>query len=235
VRHHLLTTARAASFTDEKLLFEAALTDFTQANGVEKVSQTSLLLLKITDRVKFLQSLEVVQREHSLTSAYLNANPQECFNPKEVQNAWHSGTPALSNVTFEKLFAIEAVQIERNKGNTILHLWWRSLSDDAGNGWKLFIHELDSKGNILSNHEIDLRGETQCSAESPLHTSVVTFPTSSSPLVYGIGMGFFRSTPTGLALLRADKGVRDLDNRRVLIAYSSQSQDNTLGAVQSNK
>lgn len=224
-RKRLLAMPSVQDLFEEKLLFEAALTDLTEQNGIQKISETSVRLLKITDPPKLLKSLEAMQGEHTWPAAFMRANPKECWTLQEIKNTWQSQSPAVSNLIFENTFEIDALQVDRSNGNINLRLWWKPLSEEAGKDWNLFIHELAKDGSILSNRAIALQGENQCSNDSPSHGVVVSFPASSNPPMYGIGIGFYRPTPKGLVLLHAQSGVRDWGNQRVVIAVPLSPKD----------
>src|SRR2546430_4693456 len=89
-RKHLLTIPSVEDFSKEKLLFQAALTDFTEQDGIQKVSETSVRLLKVIDRARLLKSLEAVQRGHSWPAVFVNANPKECWTLQELRDTLQS-------------------------------------------------------------------------------------------------------------------------------------------------
>ena len=218
IRKSMLATPLVKDFLEEKFMFEAALTDFTVQNGVQQVSETSVRLLKIVDRVKLLKALEALQSEHRWPAAFVNANVRECWTQPQIRSAVGAQAPALANIVFENTFKIDALQIVLHNGNTNLQLWWNPIGNVEGN-WTFFIHEIDRSGNILSNRAFSLHGETQCSQDTPSHSMVIGFATSSNPLVAGIAIGFYRSTPAGLVVLQAKSGARDWENKRVLVMY----------------
>jgi len=217
-RRHILSQTGIDDFHEESLLFQAALSDRPESNGLRRTSESSLLLLQVVDRDRLRKAVAALQNQHTWREAFVKANQSPCLVSAEALPS-ASAPPALRRVVFEDKFELESLRMYRNNGITNLRISWKPLRSDATSGWKLFVHELDPQGRILVNREIAAGIEDQHGKQCGLLSASIAFPSSASSHPSGIGVGFYRATPAGLELLRAETGKRDLGDKRVLVPY----------------
>lgn len=221
LRNSVLRVAAIKTFPEEELLLRAWLTNLTENDGVNSLSETSVRVLKITDKVKLLASLERLVSSYSWPARFVDQNPKVWWNLKELQHDIPSLAPQISNIKFGDVVDLYALVVKEDQGFTKVQLWWKWI-DPPQQEWQFFCHIIDQNGAILENHAIPLDKQSSPSPEF-VRLDSLSFQSARRD-GYGIAVGVFAP---GSAILQADRGNSiasspqlDWNNRRVVVLFS---------------
>jgi hypothetical protein len=209
----LLAQRDVADFETEAALVNAWLTTLTPADGVEKVSQTRVALLRISDRSAFGAALERFEAAHQWPASHAAANPQRWWSPAEIE-----ARGALRDIGFgksnETLVRVRGVETDATDGLQVK--FW---IEGDGSGWKLFAHAIDSDGQIVGNAEATLSGGRPPAADKPIRYYTVNYPVHPAG-ARAIAFGFLRPGVPDNEALTTTQQPNDWNGRRFIVPLS---------------
>ena len=205
-------------FDQEENLFRAWATQLTAKDGIEIVSETpKARLLRIADPSSLETAIEALISKHHWRREFVEANTKRRFNEEDVVAELALTPPSVENVNFEDRILLRTLSVIRHGDDVTVRFWWKPLSPELGSDWRLFSHSIDGEGNIKLNNEVPLKMRLpKQSGETVLYDQA----TIKKPVLNGaqrLAFGFFRLNQGTIALLTADRGTRDWDNRRVIV------------------
>jgi len=222
----VLAQHEVADFAGLIRLINAWMATLTEDEGVVTVSQTSVRILRITDRARFEAAVARLEQSYALPQVYRDANPQRWWSPEEV-SARIGGEPPVKDIAFAMPDSAEAVrrvragEVVQNGDSVRASFWIESDTGDTLPGpWHLFAHLVDGAGQILGNAQIELLSGVPPSPDRPLRYYSVTYP-ARVPGAAAIAFGIFRINTPQLDYLMAGAGTRDWDGRRVIVPLPS--------------
>ena len=98
----------------------------------------------------------------------------------------------------------------------VVHVWMRPLRDTREH-WFMFFHQLDAKGQIVDNYEIPLSQQKSPHPDRPILLASTVFTLQDPKVVHSVAFGIRSRT----RLLTADKGLRDWNDRRVIVSMTA--------------
>ncbi len=211
-----LATSSIDAYDQEKALFHAWATQLTASDGVTVVSDIpTARVLRVADRSLLESAFDALIAKHRWRSTFVDVNPKRRFSEEELSAALALHPPILENVNFSDRFHVRALSASRNGDETTVRIWWRPLAPLSEHDWALFIHSIDDEGKIMLSVHVPVRFDrSPSSLNGAVLLDRITFrnPAASGPR--RLAIGFVRPNQ---ALLVADKGTRDWDNRRVIV------------------
>lgn len=158
----------------------------------------------------------VVAREAAtLSTAVARGTALETISPIELREAVLASPVETRGVRFGRQLALRATAVTRSPDGLRLTLVWESL-EDQDLSYHIFVHGLDSSGRIRSNQETDLDPFQETVYRGVVWRQQLRLPSTELANVRGLGIGLVEhDTWTYLTI---DRGPRDLDNHRLLIA-----------------
>ena len=138
-----------------------------------ELSQSSVRVLRVIDRVKLRTSLDMLVSQHSWRESLVQANPKEWWRPSKQQIA-SKLHPQISDINFGDMLNLSAMAVTRDVESTTVRLWW-NWTGAPHEDWRFFCHLIDPEGAILDNYEITLGKEGPPSLEQPIRLSLLTF------------------------------------------------------------
>ena len=212
-----LATSSVDVYEQEKALFQAWATQLTENDGVTVVSDTpTARVLRVIDPARLESALDALVAKHHWRSAFLAVNPKRRFGEKDLAAALAVNPPSLENVNFGDRFQLRALSVSRTGDDTTVRFWWKPLSPVPEHDWALFIHSIDDEGKIVAaNHVSVVFDRSLSSLDGTVLFDQITFRNPAGNGSRRLAIGFVRPNQ---ALPAADKGTRDWDNRRVIVA-----------------
>lgn len=212
----ILTTSSIYSLDQEERLFGTWASFLTTDEGVTIVSETAdARVLRVTDTARLKSALAGLIVKHQWRKEFIAGNPQTEFTEGSIQKELERYPPAIEDTHFGHEFYLRALAVNRSGDEVTVRFWWKPLVDQLEHDWILFIHSIDSAGNIVVNNSAILHFNRSLLPPDGVYLSEsITF---RSPVKNGtkrIAVGFARPNQE---LPIADKGVRDWDNRRVIV------------------
>lgn len=213
----LLAQRDVADFKAEAALVNAWLTSLGPSDGVEKISQTRVALLRISDRSAFNTALEQFEAAHQWPPSHAAANPQRWWSAAEIEVRG-----ALRDISFgkpsETLLRVRGVETDATGGLQV-KFWVEGDGGGGGGGWKLFAHAIDSDGQIVGNAETTLLAGRPPSSDKPIRYYTVNYPAFPAG-VKAIAFGFLRSGVPDNESLTTPQQPSDWDGRRFIVPLS---------------
>lgn len=203
-------------FWQEQRLFHALLTDLTRKDGVVIVSETSVRLLKIVDTKKLGSVLSEKLKEYSLRPVFVDANPERWRSLQEIEAFPKNSSGAAKNVVFGRRYKVHTLFVSQTGGDIVIKVLWEQIQQEPDKEWYLFCHLIDGKGNILYNQQIYLANRTPVQKHRNIQFDSVLYGSiNDPPRVKALAFGVY--SPQSSAFLHADAGVRDWNDRRVIV------------------
>ena len=204
------------TFYDEIKVFRAWLTQLTEQDGIEVVSDDAVRLLKITDHARFKHQIERFISARSWRSEFEVANPRRWWNASEVASYVLNKEPVASNIRFGDRYNLHMMALSSVGKEIQIEFWWKELRhEDHKRPWRMFFHFVDSEGKIRSQQAISLAGYAPPSQDRLWRYGTIKFDPSRDLNISALAFGVWN--PDSKVVLKADKGVRDWHGRRVVI------------------
>ncbi|MBY0511568.1 MAG: hypothetical protein K2P94_15635, partial [Rhodospirillaceae bacterium] len=202
-----------ADFKAEAALVNAWLTSLTPSDGVEKISQTRVALLRISDHGAFSAALERFEAAHQWPASHAAANPQRWWSAAEIE-----ARGALRDISFgkpsETLLRVRGVETDA-AGGLQVKFW----IEGAGGGWRLFAHAIDGNGEIVGNAETMLVAGRPPTSDKPIRYYTVNYPVHPAG-ARAIAFGFLRPAVPDHESLTTAQQPNDWDGRRFIVPLS---------------
>ncbi|MCK5539434.1 MAG: hypothetical protein KAI69_00785, partial [Deltaproteobacteria bacterium] len=205
------------SFKDENRVFRAWLSMLTVKDGIEIVSDGSVRLLEITDLTLFEYLIEQFISSRTWRSEFKEANPRRWWSDSEVSSYILSNKSVAKEIEFGDLYRLHVMTISCLGEKIKIEFWWEALRDDD-KSWerRMFFHFIDSEAKIRSQQSVSLDGYKPPSPQRRWRYGAVEFDPSIDAEISALAFGVWHPDRK-VGLLTADKGVRDWNDRRVLI------------------
>jgi len=214
-RDRILSTNRVEDFVQEGNVISAWLSRLTPADGLTKLSETSVRVAEVTDRSKLEASLDVLVGQHSWPAGFVEENPKTWWSANELRQLETTLHPQITKVKFEDILEASALRVDRANGSITIRVWWSWLGTPR-EGWKVFCHVIDQNGAILDNHDVVLNGDSAPSTGRLVRLTRMDFESTRLNNAYGVALGVYAP---GLKMLKADSGKRDWNNSRVIVPF----------------
>lgn len=222
-RETALAHVDVPDFAAETDLINAWLSSLTAADGIAVISETRVRLLRVTDRGLFDAALARLEQAHRWPPSYYAANPPRWWSATDLAARLKDQTSPIANVAFHRdnetvaALSLHSVETEiLTAGGLRLNLWFERDPATTGEGWRIFAHLLDAKGEIIANSEKPLATDTSPDAEKTLRYQAVAFP-NVPPTAVAVAFGFLRTDGATPAFLAADGGPRDWNGHRLIV------------------
>jgi hypothetical protein len=216
VAKKILANLSVNDLKQETMLFQAWGTQLTTKEGVAVVSETpTARVLRITDSMLLESAFDELIAKHHWRSIFISANPKRQFSEKELEEALALNPPSLENINFGSIFHLRALSVSREEDDVTVRFWWKPLLTLSENDWMFFIHSIDNTGNIVLNNAAMIHFKHPLSSlDGSYLYDRVTFKSPADNGIQRLAVGFYRSNQE---IPLADKGLRDWDNRRVIV------------------
>jgi hypothetical protein len=207
-------------FSDESRAFHAWLTQLTEQDGIKVVSDDSVRLLEITDRLWFEHQITRFIAGRSWRPEFKAANPHRWWSASEVAS-YVNKEPAASDIRFGDLYKLHVIALSRVGKDIKIEFWWEELRhEDCNRQRRMFFHFVDSEGRIRSQQHISLAGYMPPHQDRRWRYGAIKFDPSIDSNISALAFGVWHPD-SKVGILMADKGVRDWDGRRVVIPLNA--------------
>jgi hypothetical protein len=211
----------------ETRLMHAWFTDLEEEDGIILFSNTpSLRLLEVSDRERLEASLEEMKNKYIWGPAFSKANAKRqsprvssrmSVNLSKANEIISRTVPEYRQIKFGDRFILLGQSAVKTIDGLRIHLLWKSLAAQKLS-FVVAVHFLDEKGNVVfqADYTQDRVGSTVEPGAQWLDR--IDVPKSKLENVVSAGVGLY-SVPD-IKLLPVEKGRRDLNGGRLLIALS---------------
>lgn len=216
-----LAVKKFDSFDSESMAFEIWLSTLNEQSGIEIASDgRALRLLRIVDRTALTRAIDLFVAAHVWRPEFLAANQPIWWSDDTISA--YTRNLAAEQIGFEGIYKLHALAISRINGGIKIEIWWEELRhEEANNQRYLFLHLIDSFGNILYNQQIALYPYQPPFENRSWRYGEVTFNLQlPNEKVASLAFGVYQ--PPGGFLL-GDKGRTDWEGRRILIPITALS------------
>lgn len=209
----VLERAEIPHFSAELIVLRAWLSAVNANAGLETVSETSLRLVRVSDRLKFESALDRLKRKYRWNESFLNANPDKWIDRERGNALIASGDEVVQNIRFGDEFMLLGAVTTRKDHSLRLDLIWESL-EELPLKYKNFIHFVDEAGNILGQADYVQDRAKRVVKKGTLWHDSLEFPAKKLRGVKAIGIGIYLRLDK---LLVIDHGPTDWNKRRLLV------------------
>jgi hypothetical protein len=209
----LLEKNEIQDFSAELKLFRAWLTTANANAGLETVSETSLRLVKVSDRLKFENALDRLKGRYKWREIFLDANLDRWIDRQTASALTANADEALQNIRFSDEFMLLGAVTTPKDHSLRLDLIWESLKEQPLK-YKTFVHILDSRKNILGQADYFQDREKRVVKKGTIWHDFLEFRAKDLRDAEAIGIGIYLSPDK---LLMTDRGPTDWDKRRLVI------------------
>jgi hypothetical protein len=203
------------SFHNEIRAFEVWLSTLDDKSGVETFSDgSSLRLLRISDRAALARSIDNFVSERVWRPEFVLANkPVFWWNADTLFD--YNKKPDIEEVRFENIYILHALAMHRMDNELKVEFWWEDLKpEEVNKEWYLFLHLVDTAGNIIDNKQVALYPYHPPFENRRWRHGEVIFKLKPQAGTTLLAFGIYQLSGN---LLLADKGNTDWDGKRVLI------------------
>jgi len=212
------------NFSDESRAFHAWLTQLTEHEGIKVVSDDAVRLLEITDHRLFERQIERFIAERSWRPEFKEANPQRWWSASDVAS-YVDKEPAASDIRFGEQYKLHVMALNRVGKKMKIEFWWEKLQhEDYNRNASMFFHFIDSEGRIRSQQQVPFGEYVPIYPDRRWRYGVVKFDPTIDSKVSAVAFGLFYPD-SGIQLI-ADKGMRDWNDRRVVIPITAGDEKN---------
>jgi hypothetical protein len=204
------------TFQAETRAFEAWLSTLHEESGIKIISDGKVLsLLRIDDTAALNHAIEKFISAHTWRPEFLEANKPLWWNSEAVSA--YTNKLAAEEIEFGGIFKLQALLITSVANRIKIEVWWEEIRhEDANSQRVLFLHLVDSSGNILQGKHIALSPYAPLDAKRRWRHDEASFdlPTSDES-VKALAFGVYHVVNS--QTLVPDKGQTDWGGKRVLI------------------
>ena len=215
----LLSLRQVIEFDQEEKVFRAWLTGASEQDGLRKVSETSVRILRVEDHARFEVSMDRLIQHREWRPFFVESRRPPWW--RIVDFAEYTTTHRVSalGTRFADLFLLHGLELERKDSRLSVTIWWERLGKDPNIDWVFFIHEIDKDREIVADHAIPLGHLRPFRSDKPIRRDTGTILLAPGARVKGLAAGFFRPVTGPLV---ADRGDRDWNGRRILVSLPAQ-------------
>ena len=211
---------QATDFHCEIAAFNSSFATLAPDDGVETVFETSnCRLLRVVNAARLEESLDRLVKVLEWGQAFSDANPQRWWSQQQVWAANVDSSVVARNIRFGDVFDLEAMSIKSMPDHLAVRLWMRPLHGSRER-WFMFFHQLNSNGQIIDNYEVPLSQEQAPHSDRPILLTDTDVAVQHRGAVRVIAIGIRSRT----SILAVDSGVRDWNNRRLIVPLPSLAQ-----------
>ncbi len=222
-----LNNGKFDSLKTEIMAFAIWLSTLNKQSGVEVVSEGRVLrLLRITDRVALNRAIDQFVSTHKWRPEFIAANQPMWWNTDSVTAS--SRKLAETEIGFRDIYKLHAVAIKRIDRAIKIEVWWEELHHEEENNKRyLFMHLVDSYGNILANQQLPLFPYNPPYKNQRWRYGELTFAIQTlGNKAASLALGVYRPGKPDGGFLFADKGNKDWGGRRILIPINDPPSSN---------
>lgn len=218
-RTAVLSNSSPKTFQQESQLFRAIFSQLNEAQGVALVSDGPLRILRIVDRKRLGTTLAEWLNQYAMRRTFVEANYEHWWTEQKLQLFEHKNSPAIRDIAFDNLFLVRQIMLSRNGDNIGIGIWWQCAAP-VPDRWFFFIHSVDRAGRTSPSQEIPLSPWCEAGEHDRIRFDKLTFANHLGDNLDKLGVGIYKP---GI-VLKADKGNRDWDGRRILLDPPVQSR-----------
>ena len=212
------TATPLLTFSDELAAWKEWLAT-TPSKGSTKVLLESpgFVVLEVKDRSALETQMRTFIASRQWRPEFILTNTRSKFTAAEVSGLRLTGQLLTQPVDFGTAIRVHALALARDSGgaNVDVAIYSERLAGDANQTFSLFIHQLDSKGNMISSHDVYL-GSSRVS-DRPVSLEKYSF--HLLPETRQLGVGVYAP---GDAILITDWPLaKDWDGRRAKLDLTS--------------
>ncbi len=214
-----LTAKEFDSFGSEVMAFELWFATLNDRSGVETASDGQRLrVLRIADRAALSRAVNLFVAAHSWRPEFTAANQPAWWNATTVSA--NTRNLAAEEIGFQGIYKLHALAMSRRDKELKIEIWWEELRHEEANEDRfLFLHLVDSAGNILQNQQIALFPYEPLYEDRRWRYGKVTFSDALSNMkVASLAFGIHQP---GVGSLLGDKGRTDWEGKRILIPIAN--------------
>ncbi|TAL02680.1 MAG: hypothetical protein EPO08_06315 [Rhodospirillaceae bacterium] len=212
-------------FWAETRLMNAWFSSLTEADGVKRVSEIGIRLLRVMDPTLLEASLMRLQADYVWPAPFYAVNPLRWWSEGEIAQLRSDRPAAAVDIDFQPAMPVStavaiptvhlyATQIDHFDNGLEAKFWAQVRNPVSMTGWYLFAHLVNANGEILTSTQATL--ETPPTAERNIHYYTLDFPNRPEGAV-AVAFGFYRPEKSIATFLNADSGRRDWNGQRVLL------------------
>jgi len=215
----LMDLNQIPSYELENKVFHAWLSLLTEKDGIKIVSEGPVRLLEIIDFELFEISLEQFISSRTWRSQFREANLRRWWSESKLNsylNANKDKKIVAKEVQFGDLYKLHVMTISHLGQKAKIEVWWQALREDE-KFWerKIFFHFIDSAAQIRLQQYISLGGYNP-PRQQPWRYGNIEFDPSIDGDITAFAFGVWHPDAK-VGILKADRGVRDWDDRRVIV------------------
>jgi hypothetical protein len=220
-----LQLAHIQNYEEESIVFRSWLAQLSEKDGIKVVSDKAVRLLKIIDHAQFERQIDRFISERTWRSEFRSANSRHSWWSASEVAFYFDGKPAASDIRFGNLFKLHVMALSRSGKEIKIEFWWEELQHEDCDGKRfMFFHFIDSEGSIRSQQHVLLGEHAPIHPDRRWRYEVVEFDTSIDSNITTLAFGVWY--PDSRLLLMADKGVRDWNDRRVVVPINTNKENN---------
>ncbi|MBL8645361.1 MAG: hypothetical protein JNK21_15620 [Rhodospirillaceae bacterium] len=218
-RAAILSQRTVPDFYTEAAVFTAWASALTPSQGVMMLSDTSLRILKVTDRAALEDAFQDLVQRHDWPAAFMDSNQPRWWSANGVDALVARNSAATVNAVFalaeapETHIAIRAARARWSGTLFDLDVW---AEGSARPPWVMFAHIVDGQGKILKNAQTELIDYASPNAAQTIRRYTFTY-TDLPANAAGVALGLFSPKGPELDFLRTDSGTTDWDGRRLIV------------------
>jgi len=203
----------------ESELFSAWLTQASEEQGIQTVSEGDLRLVKVIDRAKLDAAFGRLASRHRWRDLFDAENNEPVVLTQDaLVSAADRSVPSGRDVRFGDRFLLRSAELTPKDGGLKIDLLWESLVEQPLK-YFVFVHLIDQSGKILAQADYEqspgARTAPRLAKAGELWRDTVPLSLEQLKGVNGIAFGIWEPPGTFLA---PDRGDRDWDGRRLILS-----------------
>jgi hypothetical protein len=202
----------------ESSVFSAWLTQASEEEGLQTVSEGDLRLVRVIDRGKLDEGFGHLAAQHHWRDLFYAENNEPVILTRDaLVSAADQSVLGGRDVRFGGRFLLRGAAFAPKDGGLKMELFWESLGEQPLK-YLVFVHVIDPSGKILAQADYEqapgARTAPRLAKAGEIWRDIV--PLSADQLRGATGVAFGIWEPPG-TFLTADRGDRDWDNRRLIL------------------
>ena len=203
-------------------VFSAWLTQASGEEGLQAVSEGELRLLRVIDHAKLDEAFGRLMAKHSWRDLFYAENRQPMLLTRDaLVSAVDRSVSGSRDVHFGDRFLLRGVLLTPKDQGLQMELFWESLAEQRLK-YFVFVHLIDQGGKMLAQADHEqapgARTAPHLAKAGEVWRDIVQLSPDQLKSVTRIAFGVWEPPGT---FLRADRGDRDWDNRRLILPVPS--------------
>ena len=220
-------TTEVMSYAEELRAWKAWLEASPNLGSTEVVLKSpTIVVLAVKDRSSLERQMRAFVASRPWRPEFLAANGRSEYGPEEVSKLNLGGLLIAKPVDFGDAVRMHALSMAKMSAERMINVavFSQHLGKNTSRRYFFFIHQLDSNGEIISNHEVELPSSRF--ADRPVSRSRYSF--IRLPMTVELGMGVYESGGSSLVTdwtLAKDWGGRRAKIGILTLPVSIDSED----------